>query len=81
MPRLDVRRLEALGFFRHVRAADLDRVLREADSPGRLFAEETRRSYHADARTWPRATCATSSARSRRSCGARAYDGTGTPAS
>jgi hypothetical protein len=55
---LDVARLEALGFFRHVHPADLERVrqkLKEASSPFAAFDSiapgggETRRVYDADA--------------------------------
>jgi hypothetical protein len=47
--RLDLDRLEALGFFRHVPAADLDRVRREMKASGWPFATHVHRNYRADA--------------------------------
>ena len=46
---LDLVELGALGFFKHVRAADRAGVFAWAEAHGTPFARETRRVFHADA--------------------------------
>lgn len=48
-PRLDVARLEALGFFDHVPIADRSAVIGLVTASGHPWAERTHRSEHADA--------------------------------